>query len=496
MSSKNKKKKRNSLLILFVCIIVCAGGYALLSIYDTRKEKAEEDAAKEEEITLLSIEEGTVSNLEFHNSFGSMELLKNGEEWICKEEKKFPLNQEYVNTMEETVTNFTALRQITEKAEDMAEYGLENPEIEAVFTTSDGKNTIYLGDKSPSSDSGYYCRFNDEKAVYEVDSSVFTAFNYSREQMMTLEDSPEIISSQVTKLDVKNPKEFDFIAVNETMGDHSSWTVKAPYDTFVVGNESNLTTFFENYESLSYEGAKEYNCKDFSQYGLEEKNPETALIYVDYYELVEVESDSDSNEEDSEEVSQERVDHQAKFIIGSRDEDGSYYVRVNDSSYVYLMDEDDVDNMIPDSSYLYVEPTISRISAENINKSTFMTTKEEYQIVRKSKIVKNDDGEEETETDYFFNNKSMEPVDFNTMITSWTALKTSKEITAKEKKEIDKEKVILTVKIEGTTGDQTVEFFYFDKSYYAIKEEESILFLADKRDVDGFIAALEEQADQ
>lgn len=494
MSSKNKKKKRNSLLILFVCMLVCAGGYSLLSVYDTKKEQAEEDTEQAEEIALLSVEEGTVSNVKFHNSFGSMEFLKNGEEWICKEDKKFPLNQKYVNDMEDVITDLTAIRQIAEEAEDMAEYGLESPEIEAVFTAADGKNTLYLGDKSPSSDSGYYCRLNDEKAVYEVESSVFTAFNYSREQMMVLEDSPEIKSGQITKLDIKNPKEFDFIAVNKAMGDYSSWTVRAPYDTSVVGNESNLTTFFENYESLSYGGAKEYNCKNFSKYGLDEKNPETALILIDYYELIDIEKEnSDSEEEDSKEVSQEKVDHQAKFVIGSRDEDGNYYVRVNDSSYVYLMDEDDIDNMIPDSSYLYVEPTISKISAENITKAAFTTGDGEYQITKESRIVKNDDEEEETKTDYFFHNKSMEPADFNTIITSWTALKSSKDIEAKEKKKVDKEEVILTAKIEDDSGSQTIEFLRFDKSYYAIKEE-SILFLADKRDVDGFINKLAEQA--
>ena len=70
------------------------------------------------------------------------------------------------------------------------------------------------------------------------------------------------------------------------------------------------------------------------------------------------------------------------------------------------MDEESVDKLLPDKAYLYVEKTISRISVDNMTKMTFTVDGKDYIITRKEKTTVNDDGEEETQTDHFFNNKT------------------------------------------------------------------------------------------
>lgn len=507
MAAKGKKKKRNTLVFLFICILVFAGGYALLSVYGP-KDGEEDEEEQAEEVELLSMKEDSISSIEFENSFCSMKLLNQGEAWFWEKDKKFPLNQEYANDMAETVSDLKAIRKIVEDPEDMEEFGLKDPEITISFQGASGENTLYLGDESPSSDGGYYCRLNDDNTVYEVDASVFTSFNYSNHQMMVLEDIPEITTTQITKLEIKNPKEFDFTAVNKAIGDSSSWSIEDSYSQPVVGDESEISTFLGSYGSFSYKEAVEYNCKDFASYGLEEKKPATAFIQLDYYELVDVEEDDEAeNTEDTgeetegetkQETKQERVDHQAKIVIGNQNEDGDYFVRVNDSNYVYLMDEESVDKLLPDKAYLYVEKIISRISVDNMAKMTFTADGKDYIITRKEKTTVNDDGEEETETDYFFNNKTMETSVFNALTMSWSSLETAQELTKKEKKQLEKEEenIVLSVDIEGTGMDQHVEFLAFNKSYYAVKDGEDMFFLIDKRDVDNFIQKLKDREEK
>lgn len=492
MASKSRKKKRNSLLILFGCILLCAGGYAALSVYDAKKEKAEEEAEKTEEITLLSVEEDRISEIAFENAHGSMKLVQKDESWVYEDDKKFPLNQDNAEEMAEQIADLKAIREISGEPEDLGEYGLQKPSITVACTAEDGEHILYIGDESPSEDGGYYCYLEGETAVYEIDSDVFTAFNYSIQQMMTLEDAPEITASQITKLSVIQPSEFDFTAVNKAMGDSSGWTIKEPYETPVVGNESALTTFLGNYESISYEGAVEYNCQNFEAYGLEEKNPGTAAIEVSYYELVEAE-DTEETEESEEEEKKERVDHKAKLIIGNQKEDGEYYVRVNDSSYVYLMDEESVNKLLPDKAYTYVEATISRISVDNMTKIEFTADGKTYKLTKKEKTTTNEDGEEETETDYFFNNKTMDISAFNAITTTWSTLVTAKEMTKKQRAQVDESKVVLTADLGSRGIGQKVSFFQFDKSYYAVKDGDTMLFLADKRYVDAFVEKLEAQ---
>jgi hypothetical protein len=505
MASRSRKKKRKSLLILFGCIVICAGAYTALSVYDAKKQAAEEAAEETEEISLLSLDKDDISSIEVKNSFGSMKLLQKDGEWLYKKDKKFPLNQDYADDMAGEA-DLTALRLIAEDPEDLSDYGLENPAITAVFTTADGEQTLYIGEQSPSDDSGYYCYLNDDTTVYEIEDSVYTAFNYSVEQMMVLEDVPDISSDQITKLTIKNPNEFDFTAENKSCGDSTEWTIEEPYSEAVQGSTSDLTTFLGSYEDISYDGAVEYNCSDFSKYGLDEENPATALIQVDYYELVDVEDDSDdsddsdssddSDDSDDEEVAQEQVDHTAKIIIGNQNDDGDYYARVNDSSYVYLLTESEVDNLIPDKAYTYVEQTISRISTDAVTQVVFKTEDNEYKITSRTKTTQNDDGEDETETKYFFNKKTMETEDFSAIMASFTLLESAKEIPEKDKKALEDKEPMLTISIKTTGRNQDLEFIAYDKSYCAIKDGDGMEFLIDKRDVDGFIEKLEAQAEE
>ncbi len=515
MASKSAKKKRRSLILLFGCILVCAIGYAALSVYQAEKEKEEEEAQKAEEITLLSFKEGDVSEISFENPSGSMKIKQDGKEWRYAEDAEFPLNQEYAEDMAENAENLTALREVTEEAEDFSDYGLDKPQITAVFTTKEGDQTLYIGEQTPSEDEGYYCYIEGSKAVYEIEESVYTAFAYSKDQMMVLEDAPEITSGQITKLAVKNPKEFDFTAETEAVSENSTWAIKEPYDSPVAGSSSQLTTFLGSYENISYEGAAEYNCKDFSKYGLEEENPKTASILVEYYELVDAEDSEDSSEdssednsedssgdssednsggEDSEESKQEKVNHTLKLVIGKKDSDGNYYARVNDSGYVYLLSETTVDNLIPDKAFTYIEPKLTRVSGDNIKGMTFTADEIEYEITRQVKTTKNEDGEEETETNYFFDNKTMELKDYNAVLAAWTLLEYAKEIPEKKKADIDDELPVLSVRIGNTGMNQEVSFLPYDSSFYAVKDGEQLLFLTDKRGVDGFIEKLKDQA--
>lgn len=489
MAAKGKKKKSNALFLLFGCIILCAAGYAALLVRDAKKEQ-ETDAEETEEITLLSLEEDTLTSMAFKNSYGSMKLVRKKDTWLYADDKKFPVDQENAEDMESELLDVQAIREIVSNLENLEEYGLENPVMTITCATKTEEYTLYLGDESPSDDGGYYCYLDGKESVYEVDSSLLDTFDYSRQQMMELEDTPDIISSQVTKLSVKHIGEFDFTAVNKAMGDSSGWTIREPYETNVVGDESNLTTFFSSYGTMSYKGAVEYDCQDFSQYGLDASRPTTADIEISYYELVDVESDSDEEEE----TVQERVDHKAKILIGDQNEDGLYYVRVNNSSYVYLMSEDAVDDLLPDDAYTYVESTVSRISVDNMTKIIFTVGDKEYKITSKEKITTNDDGEEETETDYFLNKKAITISDFNAITTTWSTLETAKELKAEQKLQIDETAVVLTANLGSRKNRQTVSFLSFDKSYYAVKDGDALLFFIDKRDVDAFIEKLEQYA--
>jgi len=498
MASTGKKKKRNSLLFLAGCIVLFGAAYVGASVYQKKQEEAEEAANTEQEIELLNIDADSLTEISFENSYGAVHLVQEGGKWKYADDKRFPLKQESAKAMAEIASGLNALRVIVEEPEDLTEYGLEEPGLTVEFCSTSGKKTLYLGDQSPSSDSGYYC-LSDGAEVYEVSSDVYSAFDYSLSELMTLEEAPTITSSQITELTIEETGKKPFHAVPSNISDSSTWGIREPYETEVPGDDSGISTFLGSYESIGYEGAVEYNCRDFTKYGLNKKKPAIASIRAEYYEMVEEEAevsensgeDSSEEQKDSEEeTTQVRVDHELNILVGNQDEDGNFYIRVNGSPYVYLMSESDVDSLIPDDAYTYINKTVAKVSMGSVKSLKATVGEKEYNLYSREKTTVNDDGEEETETEYFSGKKKIDIDDYNAVGAEWNLITIAKEVPEKKRKSLNQERVVMTVSVEGTGIKQEVSFLEYDKSYYAVLEEDCAQFLVDKRTVDAMIEKL------
>jgi len=495
MASSGKKKQRRTLLVLTGCIIVFAGAYAGISVYQNKQEAAKEAENQTEKIHLFDIGKDDLTEISYQREGNEISLIKKKGNWLYKEDESFPLVQDTAGNMAKVASGLSALRLIADDPDDMAEYGLDDPAIVITFRSKDQNYTLSLGDQSPSSDSGYYCRVDDETKVYEIASDVYSNFDYALSKLMKLEDAPVIVANQITELDIKKTKKDRFHVMLSNISDSSSWGIKKPYAMEVPGDNSELSTFLSSYESIAYEGAVEYNCKDFSKYGLLEKKPGTASVMMKYYELKEEETQEDDSNKDSDkedEKTKVQIDHRLNLLIGDQDKNGNYYVRVNGSSYVYLMTKDAVEKLLPDDTYTYINKTIAKVSMGNLETLTAVAGDRKYEMYSKEKTVKNDDEEEETQTDYFFNKKTMTLEDFNAVGATWNLIETAKEIPKKDKKSLNLKDIVLTVHVKGGRLEQEVSFVTFDQNYCAVLENGSVEFLTDKRAVDKLINKLAE----
>lgn len=331
MSKSRKKKNMLTFLLLISSVIILLVAYLLL--LDRNKKKEEADADKEEDtsIMLTSINEEDVSEVRVLNASYEFTVKKEGDVWLLKGEEAFPLNQTVAENLISKICSLNAIKLVLDEAEDLSEYGLSTPGITVTIVQKDGtKQTLNLGD-TLATESNYYASMNDENAVYVVSSSIYSAYDKSRSDLMEVEDVPTISSDLITGLKISSNQYDSFTLLNDENSklDYSGgglypWYIKEYYSNDVNADTEAVNELLSNYTSISMSSGVDYRKENLSDYGLD--NPETALS-IWYLE-----------EEGGEEK-------ELTLFFGKQDEEGNYYVRMENSDRTYLMSASKVETL-------------------------------------------------------------------------------------------------------------------------------------------------------
>lgn len=172
------KKKKKMLLILSALLIIGIAAYIILS--GTGADEAGEIIVKETKPEeLQSIVLKTKGN--------TFTFVKEGGEWAYREDKTFPLNPAYTESLEKGVSQVKADRIIAENRLNEKEYGLDEPQSTVTAETRGGERFhIYIGDQNPVTSYYYICCDGDER-IYSVSSTYAERFCRSILDMASLE---------------------------------------------------------------------------------------------------------------------------------------------------------------------------------------------------------------------------------------------------------------------------------------------------------------------
>ena len=169
------KKKKKGLLAAIVVLVVLVGVYAVMRVAipdedqstDTEESKEtafEEDAA---DITKLKIQSGENTYTFTHED----------DTWKYADDENFPLSESQFLNIVSSITSISSTREL-EKTDNLADYGLQNPEVQVVVTDKDGKETeLKFGDVNDSV-SGCYMSKSGSDTIYLVDSSVKSGLQF------------------------------------------------------------------------------------------------------------------------------------------------------------------------------------------------------------------------------------------------------------------------------------------------------------------------------
>ena len=121
------------------------------------------------------VQRENIKRIDVTNSYGSYAFVRDGDNFFIENHETLAYNQEKFASLVVNTGYTLSMARITEKCDDMAEYGLDensNPARFSITKLDDGVvHTVYVGKMVPTG-AGYYCRYEGRDSVYVLDATL------------------------------------------------------------------------------------------------------------------------------------------------------------------------------------------------------------------------------------------------------------------------------------------------------------------------------------
>lgn len=295
-------------------IVACIAALAALHT----DEKQEEIKTNGE--TVLSIEPAKVTALSWTQEGTTLSFHRDGD-WQYDDDGSFPVSESAMDTLLEQFAAFGASFTI-ENADNLSQYGLDNPTCTITLTTDGQTYTIKLGDYS-TMDSQRYVDIGDGN-VYLAASDPMNVYDVELKDLIANDSVPYF--DEVSRMAFTGAA--DYTAVYDEdgrslCGDDVYFTTDGqPLDTGRVNSYTGTLRYLDLTDYVTYKATD----ADLADYGLDD--PELT-VSVDY---------TDDGTSDTFVLHISRDPEERKTAADAADEDASditAYARVGDSKIVY-----------------------------------------------------------------------------------------------------------------------------------------------------------------
>lgn len=378
----------------------------------------------------------------------TLHFVKTDGRWRVEGNEAFPVKQDSVEGLAETLTALKADRKL-ENVEKPEDYGLLEPAFTLTAGWSDGTETVYsMGDETPFGDGYYLSLSGEDGTVYTVADALSGDFSGSLLSFAQSEELPAV--ENVTRLVVGDTLDVEG-AAEKTEGEEASlrWIWKATGEKL---DGSEVEALIDEAKNLSWTELKAVNADDeapLSGYGLTDEQA-TAITLYDGETIV------------------------WKLLAGAEADEGGHYVRLPDSAIVYTADvafllEADVDSLY--------DAALTELTAEEVSTISVKAGDQlwEYAADIVETAAENSDANGDTDTE-----TAAETPRWEQLFEKFSAMKATGRVAETPGTTPVLEAQIVT----RTGGKETFAFFLYDESSYLmpINETTGYLFSADKVD--------------
>lgn len=174
-------KQKIQLLVAGIFLALVAAAYIGMRYYNS---KTPEETTMET-YTVTQDELASVTQFSFTNESGSFSFIKTEEGWQYDGDLEMAIDTTVLEGMIERVVAVTSENQL-EAVQDMAQYGLEKPQITISYATTEDSKTLKIGDFNATL-SLYYLGLEGSDTVYTTDGSFRLAFTKTLDDLKRVE---------------------------------------------------------------------------------------------------------------------------------------------------------------------------------------------------------------------------------------------------------------------------------------------------------------------
>ena len=195
-------KRGTQLLVLLAALAVAVGAYFAVTaaVKDGEGKKAEE-AAQTNEQPLAAGGYDEIDAMAWTYGGVSVSLERDGDgQWYCPDEPDCPIDQSKAAIMQ-SAASAVAGELYVEKAEELASYGLDEPQLELTVRAGEVERRYAVGDYSELA-GRYYMTVDGGSDVYLEGGELTASFWYDLENLVQFESAPADVS-QLTSMTVE-----------------------------------------------------------------------------------------------------------------------------------------------------------------------------------------------------------------------------------------------------------------------------------------------------
>jgi hypothetical protein len=206
----------------FQGLLIAAGALAVLgglAYWSETKRKADEGKPSKDAPKVMTVPEDQFKEVRIDKPGAPPTVLTKNEagKWQITQPQPLPADQDSVTSLVNTLSSVSSDRLVEEKAANLAEFGLDNPSMQAVVIRKDGKSQkLLFGAENPTG-SGFFAKTESDPRIFTVASWVKSSIDKGpgdlRDKRLLTFDSEKL--TRVELQGKGQPVEFGKNAANE-----------------------------------------------------------------------------------------------------------------------------------------------------------------------------------------------------------------------------------------------------------------------------------------
>lgn len=337
----NAKQKRTLLILLLAVVLLAAVLLGVRAAKNRAQKKEEDAAAAAAKSGVITDTTSAYKDLTYSNGTTTLSFKVNDEgQWYWADSPDFPLNQDYLIKMVNTLSALKPQQTITD-GDTLDAYGLSEPAQTLTALSENGQTTtLALGNATTDGDSYYMLMNGAETLVYVIPDELSKEMAVGIYDMYRLPDFPTLTEDRLNSITLAGPvttvlsaahqeapADADGSSSGSASSDGATTTTTWRAGGADVTDNKQVQGIVEQILELSLDACVDYRPTDDAAALCGFDKPD-AVITVKYT--------GDGN-----------TDGTLTLTIGSQVLDGDgRYVRVNDDTTVYRMTADKLDMLM------------------------------------------------------------------------------------------------------------------------------------------------------